>query len=82
MWGKGVWRWGEREIIYILIAALSPLSHTQKHTQLVSSLNGHSKKTWCLTSTETVRFIRDGEKGMEMEGEGDYIPIATLSPPE
>ena len=22
-----------------------------------------SKKTWCLTSTETVRFIRDGEKG-------------------
>ena len=42
----------------------------------------HSKKTWCLTSTETVRFIRDGEKGMEMEGEGDYIPIATLSPPE
>ena len=32
--------------------------------------------------------IRDGEKGvgreggMEVGGEGDYIPIATLSPPE
>ena len=40
-------------------------------------------------STETMRLIRDGEKGggggegMEMGGEGDYIPIATrLSPPE
>jgi len=34
-------------------------------------------------STETIRFIRDGEKGgMEVEGEGDYQPIATLSPPE
>ena len=33
-----------------------------------------------------VRLIRDGEKaeegGMEVGGEGDYIPIATLSPPE
>ena len=37
-----------------------------------------SKYTWCLTSTETMRLIRDGENG----GEGDYIPIATLSPPE
>ena len=31
-------------------------------------------------------LIRDGEKGgeggMEVAGEGDYIPIATLSPPE
>ena len=39
-------------------------------------------------STETIRLIRDGEKGggggggMEVGGEGDYIPIATLSPPE
>ena len=45
-----------------------------------------SKSTRCLTSTETVRLIRDGEKvgegGMEVGGEGDYIPIATLSPPE
>ena len=40
-------------------------------------------QTWCLTSTETVRLIRDGEKGcMVVGGEGDYIPIATLSPPE
>ena len=40
--------------------------------------------TWCLTSTETIRLIRDGEKGeggMEVGGEGDYIPIATLSLP-
>ena len=35
-------------------------------------------------STETIRLIRDGDKegGMEVEKEGDYIPIATLSPPE
>ena len=45
-------------------------------------------KAWRLTSTETVRLIRDGEKvpgggaGTEVVGEGDYIPIATLSPPE
>ena len=38
-----------------------------------------------LVFTETIRFIRDGEKGeegMEVGGERDYIPIATLSPPE
>ena len=35
-----------------------------------------------------MRLIRDGEKGgeggggMEVGTEGDYIPIATLSPPE
>ena len=37
-----------------------------------------------------MRLIRDGEKGggwggvggMEVGGEGDYIPIATLSPPK
>ena len=44
------------------------------------------KETWCLTSTETVRLIRDGEKGgggsMEVVEEGDYVPITTLSPPE
>ena len=39
-------------------------------------------------STETVRLIGDGEKGvgggggMEVGEEGYYIPIATLSPPE
>ena len=54
-----------------------------------------SKVNMCLTSTETIRFIRDeeggggagygGGKGLCMGGgggEGDYIPIATLSPPE
>ena len=42
-----------------------------------------SKYTWCLTSTETIRLIRDGEKrGKDMEAgeEGGYIPIATLLP--
>ena len=36
-----------------------------------------------------MRLIRDeekvgvgGEEGMEVEEEGDFIPIATLSPPE
>ena len=36
-------------------------------------------------STETIRLIRDGEMGeggMEVGGEGDYIAIATQSPPE
>ena len=55
-----------------------------KHTR--ETQEDVSKQTWCLTSAETVRLIRDGEKGggggMEMGGEGDYIPIATLSPPE
>ena len=40
---------------------------------------------YCGTSTETIRLIRDGEKGgggMEVGEEGDYILIATLSPPE
>ena len=39
-----------------------------------------------ITSTaDTITLIRDGEKGergMEVGGEVDYIPIATLSPPE
>ena len=37
-------------------------------------------------STETTRFIRDGENGVkgvvEVGEEGEYIPIATVSPPE
>ena len=43
-------------------------------------------KRGALTSTETVRVIRDGEKGgwgdIEVGEQGDYIPIATLSQPE
>ena len=34
----------------------------------------YSKKTWCLTSTETIRLIREGGGGgMEVGEEGDYI---------
>ena len=37
-------------------------------------------------STETIRLIRDREKGvkwgMEVGEGGDYIPVTTLSPPE
>ena len=39
-----------------------------------------SKYTWCLTSTETIRLIRDGAKGgkgvWRWGEEGDYIPVA------
>ena len=40
-----------------------------------------------ITSTETIRLIRDGEKGGRGNGGGGereiiIIPIATLSPPE
>ena len=38
-----------------------------------------SKVNMVLTSTDTTRLIRDGGGGMEVGGEGDYIPIATLS---
>ena len=30
-----------------------------------------SKQTWCLTSTEAIRLIRDGEKG----GEVTYLSL-------
>ena len=63
----------------------APLSSKRGSANL-ARLRRHLLYTWCLTSTETIRLIRDGEKGgdgMEVGGEGDYyIPIATLSPPE
>ena len=44
---------------------------------------GRSKPTWYLTSTETIRLIRDGETvggrgggGMEVGGEGDYVYLS------
>ena len=51
---------------------------------------GKVSKHSALTSTETVAFIKDGEKGVCVcvwgggggGGQGEYIPIATLSPPE
>ena len=36
----------------------------------------------CFASTKTTRLIRDGKGGMEVGEEGDYIPVATLSPLE
>ena len=30
-------------------------------------LNNNNNKTWCLTSSETVGFIRDGERGEKRE---------------
>ena len=38
-----------------------------------------SKSTWCLTSTETIRIIRDGEKGgrgYECWGEREIIYLS------
>ena len=57
-------------------------------TYHVTKLESVYKQIWCLTSTENMRLIRDVEKGEGGcgwgggGGEGDYIPIATLSPPE
>ena len=46
----------------------------------------YGKQTRRLTSTESTRLVGDGKKGgkrgMKVGEEGDYIPIATLSPPE
>ena len=52
-----------------------------------SENRGDQGLVWCLASTETMRLIRDAEKGgdprgMEVGEEGGYIPVATLSPPE
>ena len=61
---------------------------TSTFTQPLSSELKLSKLTWCLTSTKTIWFIGAGEKkgrregSMEVGEEKDYIPIATLSPPE
>ena len=70
---------------YTVVAGM----HVSFHRRWIVIVQPNSKQTWCLTSTETTRLIRDGEKGggggkgdMEVGEEGDYIPIATLSPPE
>ena len=39
-------------------------NHVHSNTQLIS------KQTWRLTSTETIRLIRDGEKGVGGGGGG------------
>ena len=67
-------------------ATLDFVEH-QQSTSLASVVVSKEVQTWCLTSTETVRLIRDGERRRgegvwRWGGEGDYIPIATRSPPE
>ena len=60
---------------------LEPVAETMLDLEpVVETIPG----AWCLTSTETIWLIRDGEMGggMEVREEGDYIPVATLSPPE
>ena len=56
------------------------------HCTILEDLCIVCKQTWCLTSTETVRLIRDGENCGRGYGGGererDYIPMTTLSPPE
>ena len=52
---------------------------------LVRDQKGLRHVNMVLNSTETTRLLgtgRRGEGGMQVWGEGDYIPIATLSPPE
>ena len=67
----------------------TPLSDVRSYTSMLAPTSlkhlPEVKETWCLMSTETMRVIRDGEKGGKgvwWGEEGDYIPIATLSPPE
>ena len=58
------------------------LSFCLSRTGLRQSVAG-PKYTWCLTSTETIRFIKDSKKvggrvgggGMEVGGEEVYVPI-------
>ena len=60
-------------------------THTRTHTHAHTHARTHARMhAWGLTSTQTIRLIRDWEKGgMEVRGEGSYIPIDyTLAPPE
>ena len=58
-------------------------THQTRLTNRVRS-NRTSGLQYRLTSTETIGLIREeeGGGGMEVGEEGDYISIATLSPPE
>ena len=63
----------------LLLTSLTPYC-------LAKPAHGSECLPWCLSSTEIERLIRDGEKGEVIRregggGGGDYIPIATLSPP-
>ena len=59
-----------------------PIAHA---SFLPACMGWYNEHTWCLTSTETTRLIRDGDKGWGVwrwGKEGDHIAIAALSPPE
>ena len=66
--------------IYIYIYYHYYLQHVQSIRSSTSASSSSFFFSWCFTPTETIRFIRDG--WMEVGEEGDYVPIATLSPPE
>ena len=77
--GKGVWRWGKREIIYLSLHwhhqndFCIKTGSVQGHFNVSVGSDGQSYKT---TSTDHKGVWRWGGGGR------DYIPIATLSPPE
>ena len=70
---KGEWRWGKRETIYLslhchhqndfCIKMGSDESHFNVSVGSDGLLGTGSWLKCCFTSTETVRLIRDGEKG-------------------
>ena len=53
--------------------------HRQFLIAYITCEQGISKYTWCLTATETVRLIRDGEKGGRGCGGGGEREIIHLS---
>ena len=53
------------EQIKLTLSALEALLLVQPRPVFLYLFDNYSKYTWCLTSTETVRLIRDGKKGGE-----------------
>ena len=49
---------------YTVVAGM----HVSFHRRWIVIVQLNSKQTWCLTSAETIKLIRDGEKGVGVEG--------------